>query len=67
VRLGSAAFHVVGVRSPFTMLSPASGVYGEMPKLWTGDDVRGYSTISAIPSKLYRLAGEGRGSGRVVP
>jgi argininosuccinate synthase len=58
VRLDAGAFSVVGVSSPFTMARSASGVYGEMPKLWTGADVRGFSTISAIPSRLYREAGE---------
>lgn len=60
VRLGDASFSVVGVRSPFSMMSAAAGVYGETPKLWTGADVRGYSTISAVPSRLHREAGETR-------
>lgn len=58
VRLAQGSFAVVGVNSPFSMISAASGVYGEMPTLWTGEDVKGYSTISAIPSRLYRRAGE---------
>ena len=58
VRLSGGAFQVVGVRSPFTMLRSASGVYGEMPKLWTGADVRGYSTITSVPSRLFREAGK---------
>ena len=59
VRLDSGSASVVGVRSPFTMAGSASGVYGEMPKLWSGSDVRGFSTIAAIPSRLYRQAGDG--------
>ena len=43
------------------MARAASGVYGEMPKLWTGSDVRGFSTLSAIPSRLYLEAGKGEG------
>jgi len=61
VRLGAGSFAVVGVRSPFNVMSPASGVYGEMPKLWTGADARGFSTISAVPARLYRLAGDAGG------
>jgi len=62
VRLDAGSFAVVGVRSPFTMVSAASGVYGEMPKLWTGADVRGFSTVSAIPSRLYSQAkGDAKG------
>ena len=49
---------VVGVKSPHSMASAESGVYGEMPKLWTGGDVQGFSTISAIPSRLFRQAGK---------
>jgi argininosuccinate synthase len=59
VRLSHGSFSVVGVQSPCTMVRAASGVYGEMPKLWSGEDVRGFSTIAAIPSRLHRQAGEG--------
>ena len=58
VRFGPGTFSVVTTASPCTMAGAEAGVYGEMPKLWEGDDVRGYSTISAIPSRLYRSAGE---------
>ena len=58
VRLGSGTFNVVTTSSPCTMAGAEAGVYGEMPKLWEGADVRGYSTISAIPSRLYKSAGE---------
>jgi argininosuccinate synthase len=62
-RLGAGSFAVTGVRSPFSMAGAASGVYGEMPKLWSGDDVKGYSTMAAIPSRLHRQAGKGEESG----
>jgi argininosuccinate synthase len=62
VRLGEGAFTVSGVQSPFTMVRSASGVYGEMPRLWTGADVKGYSTMAAIPSRLHQQAGEEGGS-----
>ena len=58
VSLERGRFSVVGVRSPFSMAGGESGIYGEMPKLWAGDDVRGFSRIAAIPSRLHRLAGE---------
>ena len=45
VRLGSGTFNVVTTSSPCTMAGAEAGVYGEMPKLWEGADVRGYSTI----------------------
>jgi argininosuccinate synthase len=62
IRFSARSFSVVGVQSQHSMANAASGVYGEMPKLWTGDDVKGFSTISAIPSRLYRQAG-GEGEG----
>ena len=58
VRLDPGRFSVATVSSPFTMAGAEAGVYGEMPKLWEGADVRGYSTISSISSRLYRGAGE---------
>jgi len=48
---------VEGVESPYNVMQAAAGVYGEMPKLWTGEDVRGFSTITSVPSRLYRQAG----------
>lgn len=56
VRLSDGRFDVTGVKSHHSMLQSASGVYGEMPKLWTGQDVRGFSTIASVPSQLYRQA-----------
>lgn len=64
VRLDLGSLAVVGVKSPFTMARSASGVYGEMPRLWTGADVRGFSTIAAIPARLHRQAEEGDGPAR---
>ena len=61
VRLAEGRFCVVGVRSPFTLVSAASGVYGEMPKLWTAADVAGYSAVASIPSRLYHQAGGASG------
>ena len=64
VRLDRERFQVVGVRSPHSMLDAASGVYGEMPKLWSGDDVKGFTTITGIPSLLHRNAGKERKANR---
>lgn len=57
VLLETERFNVTTVTSPHNMARAASGVYGEMPKLWTGADVRGYSTMAAIPSRLFQQAG----------
>ena len=57
VRMDTGRFSVVGVRSPHSMAGGEAGVYGEMPKLWSGADVSGFSRIASIPSRLYRAAG----------
>ena len=60
VRLDQGHFLVTGVRSPCSMMDSGSGVYGEMPKLWDGQDTRGYAKIVAVPARLHRsAAGEG--------
>ncbi len=56
IRLDAGKLDVVGVDSPFSLARSASGVYGETPTLWTGEDVKGFSTIMSVPSKLYRQA-----------
>lgn len=56
VRLERERFEVIGVESPHSMLAAAAGVYGEMPTLFTGTDVKGFSKISSIPAQLYRGA-----------
>ncbi|MBN1442993.1 MAG: argininosuccinate synthase, partial [Planctomycetes bacterium] len=55
ILLDAGRFSVVGVRSPYSLAGVKSGVYGEMPVLWEGRDVQGFSTIAAIPSRLHRL------------
>ena len=56
VRLEPGYFRVTGTRSPHSMMSSGSGVYGELPKLWDGQDTRGYAKIVAVPSRLQRAA-----------
>ena len=59
VRLDQGSFAVTGVRSPHSMMDSESGVYGEMPKLWDGQDTRGYAKIVAVPARLHRSAAGG--------
>ena len=61
IRLDPGHFAVTGVRSPHSMMDSGSGVYGEMPKLWGGQDTRGYGKIVAVPARLHRSAA-GKGS-----
>ncbi len=57
VKLEDGAFSVTGVRSPNSLMNAAVGVYGEMPKLWTTDDPKGYAAIAGIPARLWLSAG----------
>jgi len=58
LRLDDGAFSVVGVRSPHSLAGAAAGIYGEMPKLWTPEDPKGYAAIAGIPARLYLGAGQ---------
>lgn len=62
VRLERERLQVVGTRSTHSMMDAAAGVYGEMPRLWTGEDVAGFTTITGIPAQLYRKAEQRDGS-----
>lgn len=52
VRLAAGRFHVVGTRSPHSMMDPAVATYGEDNRLWTGDEARAFARVQAIPSLL---------------
>jgi argininosuccinate synthase len=58
VRLDTGTHSVTGVRSPFSLMNAASGVYGEMPKLWTPQDPKGFAAIAGIPARLWEAAGK---------
>jgi argininosuccinate synthase len=57
IRLEKERLQVVGTQSPHSMMDAASGVYGEMPRLWTGEDVKGFTNILGVPAQLHRKAG----------
>jgi argininosuccinate synthase len=59
VRLAPGRFLVTGTRSPYSLMDPAVATYGEVHHLWTGDEARAFSRVSAIPSLLAARAGEG--------
>ena len=58
VRLDDGHFAVTGVRSPHSMMDPRSGVYGEFPELWDGNDTRGFAKIAAVSARIHRRAGD---------
>src|SRR5687767_2414294 len=59
VRLAAGRFHVVGTRSPHSMMDRAVATYGEENRLWTGDEAKAYARIAAVPSLLAARAAAG--------
>jgi argininosuccinate synthase len=57
VRLAPGRFHVVGTRSPASLMDPGVATYGEENRLWSGEEARAFSRISAIPELLAARAG----------
>ncbi|HEU4682627.1 MAG TPA: argininosuccinate synthase domain-containing protein [Gemmatimonadales bacterium] len=52
VRLAPGRFHIVGARSPHSMMDPSVATYGEENRLWTGDEARAFARVAAVPSLL---------------
>jgi argininosuccinate synthase len=52
VRLAAGRFHVVGARSPHSMMDSSVATYGEENRLWTGDEARAFARVAAVPSLL---------------
>ncbi|MCA9635009.1 MAG: argininosuccinate synthase [Myxococcales bacterium] len=52
VRLAQGKLTVVGVRTPYSMMSATAGTYGERNTLWSGDDARGFAAIFGTQSLL---------------
>jgi argininosuccinate synthase len=59
VRLAPGRFHVVGTRSPHSMMDRSVATYGEENRLWTGDEARAFARVSAVPSLLAARAANG--------
>ncbi|HEX7336957.1 MAG TPA: argininosuccinate synthase domain-containing protein [Gemmatimonadales bacterium] len=52
VRLAPGRFHIVGARSPHSMMDQSVATYGEENRLWTGDEARAFARVAAVPSLL---------------
>jgi argininosuccinate synthase len=52
VLVAPGRFQVVGTRSPFSMMDRSVATYGEENRLWTGEEARAFSRVSAIPELL---------------
>jgi len=53
VQLKPYHFHVIGIESPFDLMSSKFGKYGEMNTGWTGEDVRGFSKVFGNQTSIY--------------
>ena len=59
VRLAPGRFHVVGTRSPHSMMDRSVATYGEENRLWTGEEARAFARVAAVPSLLAARAANG--------
>jgi argininosuccinate synthase len=53
VRLRPYNYTLVGVESDFDLMKTDFGEYGEINKAWTPDDAKGFTKITAIPTKIF--------------
>ncbi|MFZ4057108.1 MAG: argininosuccinate synthase [Ferruginibacter sp.] len=53
IQLMPYRFQILGIESPFDLMSSAFGKYGEMNNGWTGNDVRGFTTIFGNQTMIY--------------
>jgi argininosuccinate synthase len=60
IRLAPGRFHVLGTRSPLSMMDRSVATYGEENRLWTGDEAKAFGRLAAIPSLLAERAGKPR-------
>ncbi len=58
VTLQPYRFTTTGVESPFDLMNPAFGAYGEMNATWTGEDVRGFAKIFGNGVAIYHAVNE---------
>lgn len=53
VYLAPHRFHIEGITSPYDLMSPVFGSYGEMNNAWSGEDVKGFSKIASNQNVIY--------------
>ncbi|BAG83611.1 MAG: argininosuccinate synthase [Candidatus Azobacteroides pseudotrichonymphae] len=58
IRLRPYQYTLIGVESDFDLMKTNFGKYGEINKAWTPDDIKGFTKIMAIPSKIYHMIQE---------
>ncbi len=60
VQLSPYQFYLLGISSPYDLMSNVFGSYGEMNNAWSGDDVRGYSKIVSNQTMIHKKVTEGK-------
>ena len=53
IQLYPYRFQVIGIESPYDLMSSKFGKYGEMNLGWTGDDVKGFTKIFGNQTAIY--------------
>jgi argininosuccinate synthase len=53
IQLYPYRFQILGIESPFDLMSSKFGKYGEMNLGWSGDDVKGFSKIFGNQTMIY--------------
>ncbi len=53
IQLYPYRFQVLGIESPYDLMSSKFGKYGEMNLGWTGDDVKGFTKIFGNQTSIY--------------
>ncbi len=61
IRLAPGRYLVTGTRSRFSLMDPSVATYGEVNRLWSGEEARAFARIGAIPSLLAARVGEKQG------
>lgn len=55
LELAPYRFNVIGIESKFDIMQVEGGTYGEMNNAWSGEDVKGFTTILSNHLKLFSL------------
>ncbi|MCC6582644.1 MAG: argininosuccinate synthase, partial [Chitinophagales bacterium] len=58
VKLQPFRFDLIGIESPYDLMSNKFGSYGEMNNAWTGDDVKGFAKIFSNQMMIWKKVSE---------
>ncbi len=62
VQLFPYRFQILGIESPFDLMSAKFGKYGEMNNSWSGNDVRGFSKIFGNQTAIWNAVNKAQGT-----